>query len=333
MARFLRYAFLFSVWLTWGSLAPSEQTSADHAALDTGATLSLGPCTIALNGPWRFQIGDSPIDARTHQWLWAEPRFDDSHWETVDLTPVPNPSDVSTSDQRHVKGWTARGHAGYWGWAWYRLRIRVAARPGDQMAIDGPISADDAWELFANGQLLGSLGEFDSRGGVRRIYHPRPLMFRLPPVERTENGAVTQTIAFRVWMGRGSLANANAGGLYYAPLLVAGSAAETQLRVDWQRALIHRIDEVAYIALFLLLAVLAASLTLFDPSDRVYLWVAATMLIAPIGYILIDLRATTTWLDSRVADVVASTDDALLGGWMADGLVGLVSHSSPRLGT
>ncbi len=317
MARFLRSAFLFLVWLTWGLLAPAEQTPATSANGETGAPLRLGSCTIALNGPWRFQIGDSPLDAVTHQPLWAEPGFDDSHWETVDLTPVPNESDASTEDRRQVKGWTARGHAGYWGWAWYRLRVKVAARPGDQMAIDGPASSQDAWQLFAGGQLLGSFGEFDSRGGVRRIYTSRPLMFRLPSVEPAENGAVTEMLAFRVWMGPGSLANTNAGGLLYAPLLVAGSAAEAQSRLDWQRALIRRIDEAAYIALFLLLAVLAASLMLFDPSDRVYLWVAATMLVAPIGYLLVDLCATTTWLDSRVADVLVSTNDALwAAGWV-----------------
>jgi hypothetical protein len=42
---------------------------------------------VPLYGPWRFTVGDSPIDPRTGQPLWAEPGFDDSHWETVDLTP------------------------------------------------------------------------------------------------------------------------------------------------------------------------------------------------------------------------------------------------------
>lgn len=279
MARFLRSAFLFLVWLTWSLPAPAVQTPATPANAGSEAPLSLGSCTIALNGPWKFQIGDSPIDSVTHERLWAEPGFDDSHWETVDLTPVPSEADASIADQRQAKGWTARGHAGYWGWAWYRLRVRVAAKPGEPMAIDGPASAriegptsaEDAWQVFADGQLLGSFGEFDSNGGVRRIYTSRPLMFRLPSVEATENGVVTETLAFRVWMGPGNLANANSGGLRNSPLLVAGSAAEAQSRLDWQRALIRRFDEAAYIALFLLLAVLAASLMLFDPADRVYL--------------------------------------------------------------
>lgn len=74
MARFLRSACLFLVRFSWGFLAPAEQTQANDAHADTG-TLRLGSSTIALNGPWKFQIGDSPIDSVTHERLWAEPGF------------------------------------------------------------------------------------------------------------------------------------------------------------------------------------------------------------------------------------------------------------------
>lgn len=36
-------------------------------------------------GPWKFAVGDSPIDAKTGKHQWAEPDFDDSKWEKVDL--------------------------------------------------------------------------------------------------------------------------------------------------------------------------------------------------------------------------------------------------------
>jgi hypothetical protein len=299
-------------------LAPVALLNAEQPSHSDAVEVTLGQSAVPLNGPWKFTVGDSPLDPRSGLPLWAEPDFDDSGWETVDLTPVPAQSDASTGDPQRVKGWTARGHAGYWGWAWYRLRVKVAAKPEDQVAIDGPTSAEDAWQLFADGQLLGSFGKFDSRGDVKRIYSPRPLMFPLPPVQHTENGEVIETFAFRVWMGPGAgLSNTNGGGLHDAPLLVAGSAATTQSRLDWQEALIRRVDEAAYIALFLLLAVLAASLMLFDPSDRVYPWVAATMLVAPIGYMMVGVSIITTWLDSRVADVLVSTNDALwAAGWV-----------------
>lgn len=181
MARPFPSALLILASLAWGSSASAEQapTAPDNAS--AGAPLRLGPSAIALNGPWKFQVGDSPIDPATHERLWAEPGFDDSQWETLDLTPVPGQPDPLTGDPHVVKGWTARGHAGYGGWAWYRLRVKVAAVPGDQMVIDGP-RADVAWQLFADGKLLGSFGKFDNRGDVRRIYGFRPLMIPLPPL-------------------------------------------------------------------------------------------------------------------------------------------------------
>jgi hypothetical protein len=302
--------FLFSVALL------NAEPSSDPESVE----ITLGQSVVPLYGPWKFTVGDSPIDAKTGKPLWAQPDFDDSNWETVRLEPSTKTTDSASG---YVPGWTARGHAGYWGWAWYRLRVKVAAKPGDQMAIDGPISADetwqffDAWQFFVGGQLLGSFGDFDSHGNVQRIYDPRPLMFPLLPVQNSEYGVISETLAFRVWMGPGRLANPNVGGLHYPPMLVAGSAAAAQSRLDWQRVLIRRADEAVYIALFLLLAVLSASLILFDRSDRVYLWMAATMLVAPIGYILSDLCATTTWLDSRVVDILVSANDALwAAGWV-----------------
>lgn len=288
--------FLFSV-------APLNAEPPAEPAVD----IALGQSVVPLYGPWKFTVGDSPIDAKIGKPLWAQPDFDDSKWETVDL----------------ALGTKATNPAGYWGWAWYRLRLKVNAKSGDQMAIDGPISADDdwqffdAWQFFVGGQLIGSFGSFDSRGDVQRIYDPRPLMFRLLPVQNSENGAFTETLAFRVWMGPGRVANPSVGGLPYPPMLVAGSAAAAQSSLDWQKWLIRKADEGAYIALFLILAVLSASLMLFDRSDRVYLWMAATMLVAPIGYILGNLCAITTWLDSRVVDVLVGANDALwAAGWV-----------------
>ncbi|HEY6850649.1 MAG TPA: hypothetical protein VI320_31150 [Terracidiphilus sp.] len=44
----------------------------------------------------------------------ADPGFDDSHWETVDLTPAEGSFDPLSGASGYVSGWTARGHAGYW---------------------------------------------------------------------------------------------------------------------------------------------------------------------------------------------------------------------------
>jgi hypothetical protein len=49
--------------------------------------VTLGQSVVPLSGPWKSTVGDSPIDPVTHAPLWAQPDFDDSHWEAVDLTP------------------------------------------------------------------------------------------------------------------------------------------------------------------------------------------------------------------------------------------------------
>lgn len=316
---FLLLLFWFSASVVAAQgLVPQATQSGDGVV-----HVTLGQSVVALTGPWRFQIGDSPLDPTTHRWLWAEPGFDDSDWETVSAAPVPGQYDDHTGDPRWVKGWMARGHEGYSGWAWRRLRVKVACRLGETLAIDGPTGAEDAWQLFANGRLLGSSGRFDRQGNLQRIYFSRPLMFRLPSVQltdsarHTETGVETETLAFRVWMSPINLTDTSAEGFNEAPLLVAGAAVAQQSLLDWVTVSLRRVDVFAYSALFLLLAVLAASLTLFDRSDRVYLWVAGTFMVAPLGYMLFTLCSTVTWLDGRLADVLMSTNDALwVAGWV-----------------
>jgi hypothetical protein len=74
--------------------------------------VTLGQSVVPLYGPWKYTVGDSPIDPATHAPLWAQPDFDDSHWETVDLTPK-GVRDPLGDFSDYVTGWTGRGHAGY----------------------------------------------------------------------------------------------------------------------------------------------------------------------------------------------------------------------------
>ena len=86
-------------------------SSADRDA-DKIADVSLGDAAVPLYGPWKFTVGDSPIDPRTGQPLWAEPSFDDSKWVTVDLTPKDGAVDPVGGLSGYVPGWTAKGHPG-----------------------------------------------------------------------------------------------------------------------------------------------------------------------------------------------------------------------------
>jgi hypothetical protein len=79
------------------------------------AQVTLGQSAVPLYGPWKFTVGDSPIDPKTGQPLWAEPGFDDSNWETVDLTAKAGAFDPAQGPSGYLPGWTAKGHPGYWG--------------------------------------------------------------------------------------------------------------------------------------------------------------------------------------------------------------------------
>jgi hypothetical protein len=45
----------------------------------------------------------------------------------VDLTPKNGTFDPVGGYTGYVPGWTARGHAGYWGYAWYRIRVVLSS--------------------------------------------------------------------------------------------------------------------------------------------------------------------------------------------------------------
>jgi hypothetical protein len=110
-----------------GTLAAAQPAlqSALPAQSQSTAHVALGQSAVPLYGPWKFTVGDSPIDAKTGKPLWAEPDFDDSQWETVDLTPKDGAIDPTAGLSGYVPGWTAKGHPGYWGYAWYRIRVQV----------------------------------------------------------------------------------------------------------------------------------------------------------------------------------------------------------------
>ena len=81
----------------------------DPPALRAAATL--------LDGRWRFHVGDDP--------RWADARFDDADWGTIDLTARPGSKDGDVGLPDYASGWLANGHPGYTGYAWYRRVVDV----------------------------------------------------------------------------------------------------------------------------------------------------------------------------------------------------------------
>jgi uncharacterized protein (DUF2062 family) len=279
----------------WASGQESPPASAGTGK--TAVPITLGQSVAALNGPWKFETGDSPIDAVTHEPLWAEPDFDDSDWETVDLTPQPGSSDPFNGDPRYVGGWTSLGHAEYMGWAWYRMRVLVE-EPKEQLGMEGPFWMEDGYQVFANGKLLGGFGKFGNDGRIV-TYSTQPAMFLLP--ETRTGGPVAITVAFRVWMGlTGFLHFPDAGGLHYAPLLGGAKAIAAQNLLDWQENILANIWTPFEGAVLLLLGVLAASLILLDRGDRVYPWLAGILFFSAGFDFLVNATASwTQWISER----------------------------------
>ena len=280
------------------------------AAAQTAATnVSIGRSVIGLTGPWRFHVGDDP--------RWADPNFDDSQWETISLISSTGSFDPITGWQSYVPGWTAKGHPGYWGYAWYRLRVKVDAQPGERLALNVAGNVDDVYQAFVDGALLGSFGKFPTDGGHPVTYYSQPKMFQMPQTNAA--GSQTVTLALRVWMGPTDLQSApDAGGLHNAPLLGQAEAIAEGYQLSWVRLRMVYVSSLAEVGLFGLLAVLAGCLLLFDRTDPVYRWLAAVFLLTALQGIYTWIVATTQ-LQSIVAASLGA--DVLLtpltlGGWV-----------------
>ena len=269
--------------------APAQSTAHEADVMH----IKLGQSMVALTGPWKFRIGDNPA--------WANPQLDDSGWETVDLTPEAGAFDPNAGLSGYVPGWTAKGHPGYWGYAWYRIRVQVSARPGQKIAVNGPSDLDDGYQFFADGRLLGSFGKFPADGRPPVTYNSQPKMFLLPADWNGDSNSPTsgaaptiRVLAFRVWMNPYTLTfESDPGGFHVAPSLGEESAVRAHYQLAWLELLRSTASYMFETALYLLLAIMAGSLILFDPSDPVYRWLAATFLLSALGYVDVVLAALT----------------------------------------
>jgi stage II sporulation SpoE-like protein len=282
------------------------QREAPASALppEDAVDITLGQAAAPLNGPWKFTVGDSPIDPKTGQLMWAEPGFDDSHWETVDLTPKEGTVSPIAGSSGYVPGWTARGHVDYWGYAWYRIRIRCQSQSNRPLALAGPADVDDGYQAFADGKLLGSFGNFSGTHPV--IYYTQPFQFRLP--WSCQQASAAQVVAFRFWMEPLSLLNVpDAGGMHSAPLLGEASVIGLHFQSQWLELIRGYLIDAAEAAVFALLAVVAFSLILFDRSDPVYLWIGLLFLTTAALNAWNSAVAWTQWIPVRVDLVVYGT--------------------------
>jgi Stage II sporulation protein E (SpoIIE) len=226
-----------------------------------------------LPGPWRFSPGDNPA--------WPAPSFDDSAWTLMDLhsDDAINPT---SGGYGYIKGWTARGYPRLAGFAWYRLRIHTA-NPGAPLAIKMPNAVDDAYQVFANGQLLGSFGDFSGQRVV--AYRSRPETFQLPPPD--SHGDILLAVRFYAEpfvIASGS--SPDGGGMHQDP--VVGDPAQIEfIRSAEVRGRILTVAVSVFVA-FLMFAAAGAALWLwaFDRTRPTYLWLSAALAIQTLAPIV-----------------------------------------------
>lgn len=268
-------------------LLASIRTGAENASPTTTPTtqITLGHSVVALNGPWKFHIGDNP--------QWADPNFDDSQWETVNLTAKAGSIDPERGPGGYSPGWTAKGHPGYAGFAWYRIRIHITEADAP-LALLPPSNVDDAYQVFADGRLSGSFGDFDHPAPA--IYNSHPLMLALPAAgarhgeDETDR---TMVLAFRVYMAPRGLLFPLVGGMHAPPIVGLASGITAAYHVAWEH--LYRVLSYALLTaiLFFAFAFLVLMLYLFDRTETALLWPLGAYAVGALLYALIFFSFTT----------------------------------------
>lgn len=133
-----------SAWLVTGLFALVSTSSAsgvEAAKSDipsSTAVVVMGE-TADLSGPWRFAVGDDP--------RWSQPNFDDRGWRTVNVPGV----------------WQDPADRGLVGLSWWRRSVVLPRDGRDRAWAFTPGEVVSAYEVFANGRLIGRRGSLDGQ--------------------------------------------------------------------------------------------------------------------------------------------------------------------------
>lgn len=202
----------------------------------------IGEGAVHIDGFWQFHLGDDPA--------WASPSLNDSGWESI----------------RADDPWGAQGHPSYAGFAWYRRHLDILpfANSAGQYSVLIP-HAEDAYEVYWNGKLIGSYGKVPPR--PQWYYSEFPRSFPLV-------GSAVGVLAIRVWKAPlDAFSPAEGGGLYSPPMV--GDPETIALRereVTWE----YIRDDLFDYSLILLRAFIAALCIVLwsrNRREQLFLWV------------------------------------------------------------
>jgi hypothetical protein len=267
-------------------------------------TSDTGKNIITLNGPWKFMAGDNV--------QYAQSSYDDSGWETVNLSAPPGAHDDDVGLSGYIPGWTDKGHSNYSGYAWYRLKVSLDSIKGNDLALVAPPAVDDAYQLFINGSLSGDAGDFSDTVPV--AYSIQPRMFLLPEKVIKEKSIA---IAFRVWMSPASL-YAGSGGIHIAPALGEKTDIEKKYSFQWGQTIKGYIVEVVWPAIFILLAITMFLLNRGSILAQSCKWFIAALIL--LGLMRLN-QAVNAWFQVENNDqfiIVGSVilRPLVLGSWL-----------------
>ena len=289
------------------SQTKSMPAGAATAAPATAPTrvITLGDSVVALDGIWKFEPGDSPWVNGVPE--WAQPGYDDSRWAAMDLTAKSGSIDVSYGRPGFVPGWTKQGFADLYGYAWYRLRVRVTD-PGGPLQIKMPNDVDDAYQVYANGQYVGQFGEFTCR--EVSAYSSRALSFPLPPPG--PSGEIV--LAARFYMSGGtSFFSPDVGGMHQAPVLGLASVIHLLQNAEDDANLHFVAGEIVQTLLFALLVPLVLWAWFQRRQDLTYLWLALAMTVEPVR--------SVTLLLGNLASLIRLGTNVVLGDVILNPLI------------
>jgi hypothetical protein len=168
------------------------------------------------------------------------------------------------------------GSRGIQGLRGYRISVRVTVPRGETLSLAGPADVDSAYQIFLNGHLVGGDGDFSRT--PPKVISIQPHLFFLPRADWVVSGDQwSGVIAIRVWCRVAP--PPDGGGIHIAPILGLAKAVEAQYRLQWLEKFEGYIVDVTEAVAFLLLAVMALSLTPFDPKDGFFPWLAVSLVL------------------------------------------------------
>jgi hypothetical protein len=112
----------------------------------------------------------------------------------------PDHADAAWPEIRVGTAWEAQGHPALDGWAWYRITVTVPAHWSNRPVFLNIEGADDHYELYVNGELVGSAGDINARKTAFEQRNSHDITARAVPGQPL-------LITFRVydWFGAGGL--------------------------------------------------------------------------------------------------------------------------------